>query len=84
MKKYTLDVKIKSEHFELAGMLETYGNDLEQVIKLLPEKRVWTLIAEGDDEFLLAGYHYVNRIAYVITNEEYDNTQECLDHTTLI
>lgn len=46
---------------------ETYGPDLE-IVKLIPENYVWTLISDGENEFLLAGMHLVNRMLYVVTN----------------
>lgn len=47
---------------------ETYGPDLE-IVKLIPENYVWTLIDEGDNNtYLLAGMHLVNRMLYIITN----------------
>ena len=54
-------------------LFETYGEDLE-LINLIPENYVWTLINEGEEEyegfaieFLLSGKHYVDRMNYVVT-----------------
>ena len=50
---------------EYCYMYETYGHDLEKVLKVVnsstEETHIWTLI-EGDD-----GYHLVNRQGYFIT-----------------
>lgn len=48
-------------------LFETYGEELEFVRQQAPAT-VWTL-ADGDDgdQYLLSGYHIVNRIGYLIT-----------------
>jgi len=51
-------------------MYETYGEDVEY-LKTIPNKRIWTIIDEGDEMFIIAGYHIVNRIGYFVTNEEW-------------
>ena len=56
-------------------MYETYGEELEYVIKT-DSKYIWTLIQGDMCEIILAGYHYVNRLGYYITEvpweHEYD------------
>lgn len=60
-------------------MFETYGSDLEFVRQMAKENRVITIL-EGDcetDEFgderpcmyYASGYHFVNRIGYLITTK---------------
>jgi len=70
--KYNL-ADIESENFEVNGQLETFGKDLEIVLKYANEhpKRVWTVI-DGDDDklWIVSGYHLVNRVYYYITKEE--------------
>lgn len=53
-------------------LFETYGEDLDfvQSIAKNKPKRVWTLVAEGDTEWLVPGMKLVNRVGYVITNVE--------------
>ena len=81
-KKYTSDESIESEAFSgeegYEGMLETYGSDLETVNKITSEtlKRVWTMMDGEEGMMLVAGKHLVNRIYYVISNEEYGNEDE--------
>lgn len=76
--KYTFDNSVASEVFDPddePGQFETYGKDIEHVIKVADQnpKRVWTLVdGENDDLLLLNGFHYVNRIHYYITNEDGD------------
>lgn len=73
---YTPDDAVKSEIFDddgQEGMLETFGKDLDLVLKIHNEtpKRVWTTV-DGDDGsvYLVSGFHFVNRINYVITKED--------------
>ena len=57
------------------GQYETYGEDLEYVRTFPNQKRVWTII-EGEDDnnmYAIAGYHLVNRIIYVISDQEWVN-----------
>lgn len=55
-------------------MFETYGAELEYV-KSQPNDTVWTIIeGNNDDLFINSGFHFVNRIGYLISkvkcNEE--------------
>lgn len=67
-----------SEHDE-GSMLETYGKDLEVIRKQAKEnvKKVWTLV-DGQENNLIAitGYHLINRVNYIITEEEWKNENE--------
>lgn len=57
-------------------MYETYGEELEYV-KKQPVKRIWTIVdGEGLDFIVLAGVHFVNRIGYLITQEEWSDENE--------
>lgn len=48
-------------------MFETFDSELQYVRKA-NEANVWTLVEGDEDEWILVnGYHYVNRIGYVIT-----------------
>ncbi len=62
---------IKNHFNELAPldgtMFETFDRELQHV-RAANEDRVWTLVEGEDDEWILTnGFHYVNRIGYVIT-----------------
>lgn len=47
-------------------MFETYGEELAHV-QSQPAARIWTLV-EGDDGLeLTSGFHFVNRLGYIIT-----------------
>jgi hypothetical protein len=52
-------------------LLETYGDELayvKTVYKTNPE-RVWTCVDDGDNSVLINGFHYVNRLGYIITKK---------------
>ena len=57
-------------------LLETYGKDLD-LVKASDPKRVWTIV-EGDsgDLYLVAGFHTVNRLNYVITEKPWVTGEE--------
>jgi hypothetical protein len=53
-------------------LLETYGADHDHVLHVLnthPD-RVWTVVEGDRGEYVIAGYHVVNRIGYLITTED--------------
>jgi len=59
-------------------MYETYGEEVDYVFNLAKTtKKVWTII-EGDDDtmFYVAGFHYVNRIGFLVCEVEYEDGQE--------
>lgn len=58
-------------------MFETYGKELDYIHEMVknPETqhKVWTIIeGDGDALFYSSGYHIVNRIGYLITEESVD------------
>ena len=59
-----------SAHFDIWGGhgLETFGADL-QIVKSYPEDFVWTVVDgdNGSDQWITPGYHYVNRVCYLLT-----------------
>lgn len=61
------------------GRVETYSPHIDEVQKHMIEhpNTVWTMV-EGDDGklYILAGYHYVNRFLYFISNEEWEDENE--------
>ena len=56
-------------------MFETYGEELDFVCKQ-DNNKVWTWIQGDMSDLIVAGYHYVNRLGYYITElpweDEYD------------
>jgi hypothetical protein len=47
-------------------MFETYGEELEYV-KTVESNRIWTYLDGDMSSLICAGYHFVNRIGYYIT-----------------
>ena len=54
-------------------MYETYGEELDYVRKVAAEtpKKVWTIIECDGTMFYTTGFHYVNRIGYLICEVEF-------------
>jgi hypothetical protein len=56
-------------------MYETYGAEVEYVIEQ-DSRHIWTWIQGDMSDLIVAGYHYVNRLGYYITEvpweDEYD------------
>jgi hypothetical protein len=51
--------------------LETYGKDLELVMKF-PDEQIWTLVdSDRYDTAIISGYHLVNRIGYYIAKKPF-------------
>jgi hypothetical protein len=51
---------------------ETYGEDMEFVRNYDP-KFIWTEIDGDSGTYIVAGYHYVNRIQYYITTNPWED-----------
>ena len=70
---YTVCENHISGEESFGGMYETYGEEDKYIRNLSrTSKRVWTIV-EGDNGklFFSSGYHFVNRIGYIVTEEEY-------------
>lgn len=53
--------------------LETYGEDLEIVRRHDPDF-VWTVVdGESGSQWITSGFHYVNRVCYLITEKPHDS-----------
>ena len=61
-------------------MFETYDKELEYVKSVLEKtpKRVWTILDCDGKTYYASGYHHVNRLGYIITEEEFDDDIEVL------
>ena len=53
--------------------LETFGDDLK-IVNDYAQEFVWTVVdgSEGSDQWILPGYHHVNRICYLLTELPHD------------
>lgn len=59
-------------------MYETFGADMDYINQLneTEPKRIWTIIEAEDTITIVAGLHLVNRMGYLVTNEEWKHEQE--------
>lgn len=49
-------------------MFETYGNE-ELFVRAQKESRIWTIVTGDDgDDYLVDGFHFVNRMGYMIAS----------------
>lgn len=62
-----------SKHNEL--MFETYGEDIEY-LKTVDGKYVWTWVDGDLSSFLVAGYAYVNRLGYYVTELPWEDEND--------
>ena len=46
--------------------LETFGGDL-QIVRQYDQDYVWTLLEGDKGEWIVPGFHYVNRLCYLLT-----------------
>ena len=56
-------------------MYETYGEEeayIREMAKKEP-KRVWTVLDVDGELIIAAGFHFVNRMGYIITEKEWEN-----------
>ena len=83
-KKYTMFTDVKSVEMcpeSQIGMFETFGEDIQEVLKIAngdKPNRVWTAIDCDEGFYLVNGYCLVNRVYYMITNEEGEDFEDYL------
>ena len=56
-------------------MFETYGEEVE-FVNNYDHRYVWTNLTGEMSDLVCAGYHYVNRIGYYITEVPWDNEDD--------
>lgn len=59
-------------------LFETYGEEEAYVREQAQKnpKKVWTLLDGDDDMYIVAGFHFVNRVGYIITENEWETGEE--------
>ena len=57
------------------GMFETFGAEVDYVKEQDPNK-IWTLVDGDCSSLMLAGWHFVNRIGYYITEVPWTDERE--------
>ncbi len=53
-------------------LLETYGQELD-VVRRADPNRVWTVIDCDGTLYVTAGFHFVNRLNYIITEHPWES-----------
>ena len=55
---------------DLNFLFEAFGDDLERVdrTRKIDEALIWTLIEGESGDVIIEGYHWVNRLAYLIAS----------------
>jgi hypothetical protein len=57
-------------------MFETYGPELQKV-KEHKQENIWTVIDGGGIHLdIIAGFHFVNRLGYIVTEKPWDNKDQ--------
>jgi hypothetical protein len=53
-------------------LYETYGDEHAYILQMaeLHPRRVWTIVCADDADVIMNGYHYVNRVGYMVTDED--------------
>jgi hypothetical protein len=68
--------KPQTNHFNGQGNLyETYGEEVEYVQSMHPNF-VWTLVSGEGCDLIVAGYAYVNRLGYYITENPWNDDMD--------
>ena len=69
----SIDDYIPIRREEGCEVFETYGNDVA-FVGAQDNKRVWTLVDDDNGvPTIVAGYHFVNRIGYIITIKKWED-----------
>jgi hypothetical protein len=70
------EFKPQTNHFNKHGNLyETYGEEVEYVQSMHPNF-VWTLVSGDMCDLIVAGYAYVNRLGYYITENPWSDEDD--------
>lgn len=58
------------------GLFETYGEELGYVYTQVPTKRVWTVIDSDGWYGIISGFHFINRLGFLVTEQEWEKEDE--------
>jgi hypothetical protein len=81
MKRFSTFEKSYSPEIRKDGsiLFETYGKDLDGVRKT-HSQHIWTLLDCNGRLVIVAGYHLVNRMNYLITKNHWRDGTECFSY----
>ena len=75
--QFTIQENHISGNEAFGGMYETYGLELDYIFNLAKkENRVWTIIEGDEGMYYVSGFHLVNRLGFIVTEEEYQEEIE--------
>lgn len=59
-------------------MFETYGNEEEFISQQAEKnpKKVWTIVDADGELIIVAGWHFVNRMGYLVTEKEWESEED--------
>lgn len=61
-------------------MFETFGEELDYIHSLKTNnksyKHVWTILEDDGKLYYSSGYHFINRMGYLVTKEEWNDDIE--------
>jgi len=63
-------------------MIETFGDDIDMVRKQWEKDKtkIWTVLdGEGSNLDIVAGFHFVNRLGYIITEVSWESPTICFE-----
>lgn len=63
---------VSQEGYDPVEFFETYGEEVQYAWEMHKLNRCWTCLDCDGKLYLAAGFHYVNRLYYVITDQPYD------------
>ena len=81
MKRFSTFEKNYSPEIREDGtiLFETYGEDLERIMGT-NSQQVWTLVDCDGKLVIVAGYHLVNRMNYLVTKNQWRDGTECFSY----
>ena len=54
-------------------MYETVGKEIDYILPLRNKDTVWTVIEDDGYMYIIPGYHWINRIGYILTEVPWSN-----------
>ena len=67
---------VSQEGYDPVEFFETYGEEVQYAWEMNKQNRCWTCLDCDGKLYLSAGFHYVNRLYYIITDQPYDKLYE--------
>lgn len=58
------------------GLFETFGEELGYVYTQVPQNKIWTIIDSAGWYGIIAGFHFVDRLGFLVTEQEWEKDDE--------